>query len=129
LNHLLQDLQDLQQDDDVLRLQYYDLVRNDQYRSQIISAIKNWLKPNFINILMDNFYIKFIAFVCLIGCSSLQHSKKPWNHITTAIEKFNIEEIKCHFIKDLDALCQKHKYGSEMFYLTLTDLVVSYAKD
>jgi len=110
-----------------LHLDYDDNL--DQYRNEIISAIENWLKPNSINTLMDNFYIKFVAFVCLIGCSSLLHSKMPWKHITTTIEKFNNEEIRSYFIKDLEALYQKHKYGSEMFYLKLTDLIISYAKD
>jgi len=108
---------------------YYDYYDYDQYRNEIISAIENWLKPNSVDILMDNFYVKFVAFVCLIGCSSLQHSKKPWNHITIAIEKLNNEEIRSHFIKDLEALYQTHKYGSEMFYLKLADLIVNYAKD
>jgi len=79
--------------------------------------------------LIDNFYIKFVAFVCLIGCSSSLHSKMPWKHITIAIEKFNNEEIRSYFIKDLNSLYKKHKCGSEMFYLKLTDLIMSYAKD
>jgi len=80
-----------------------------------------------MNILTDNFYVKFIAFVCLIGCFSLQDTKTPWKHVTKAIEKLDNEGIRSQFIRDLEALYQKHKYGSEEFYLQLTDLVVGNA--
>jgi len=60
---------------------------------------------------------------CLIGCSSLQHSKTPWRHVTQKIEKLDNEEIRSHFIKDLEALYQKHK-GSKELYLKLADLIV-----
>jgi len=98
-----------------------------QYRCEIISAIENWLKPNSMDFLTDYFYVKFVAFVCLIGCSSLQHSKTPWKHVTKAIKKLDNEEIRSHFIKDLEALYQKHKYGSEEFCLELADLLIGNA--
>jgi archaellum component FlaD/FlaE len=41
-----------------------------------------------------------------------------------AIEKLNNEEIRSNFIKDLETLYQKYKYGSEEFYLKLVDLVM-----
>ena len=44
-----------------------------------------------------------------------------------AIEKLNDEEIRFCFIKDLEAVYQKHKYGSEEFCLRLADLVMSNA--
>jgi hypothetical protein len=65
--------------------------------------------------------------VCLIGCSSLQHSKTPWTHIPKAIEKLNNEEVRSSFTKDLETLYQKHKYGSEEFHLKLVDLMVGNA--
>ncbi len=68
-------------------------------------------------------YIFFYIVVCLIGCSSLQHSKFPWEHVTQKIEKLNNKEMRSHFIKDFEALYQKHK-GSKEFYLKLADLVV-----
>jgi hypothetical protein len=37
------------------------------------------------------------------------------------------EEIRSHFIEDLDALYQKHKYGSKELNLKLADLVVDTA--
>jgi len=80
-----------------------------------------------MDIFIDYFYVKFVALVCLIGCLSLQHSKTPWKHVTKAIEKLDNEEIRAHFIKDLEALYQKHKYDSEEFYLKLSDLVVGNA--
>jgi len=98
-----------------------------QYRCEITSAIKSWLKPNSTNILTDIFYTKFVAFVCLIGCSSLQHSKTPWKHVNKAIEKLDNEEIRFCFIKDLEALYQKHKYGSVEFCFKLADLIVGNA--
>jgi hypothetical protein len=55
------------------------------------------------------------------------HSKTPWKHIPRAIEKLDNEEIRSYFIKDLETLYQKHKYGSEEFYLKLVDLVVGNA--
>jgi hypothetical protein len=58
----------------------------------------------------------------------LQYSRTPWNHVTRAIEKLNNEEIRSHFIKDLEALYQKHKCGSKEFGLKLADLVVENAK-
>ena len=61
--------------------------------------------------------------VCLIGCSSLQHSRSPWKHVTQEIEKLDNEEIRSHFIKDFEALYQKHK-GSKELYLKLADLIV-----
>jgi len=64
--------------------------------------------------------------VCLIGCSSLQHSKFPWRHVTQEIEKLDNKEIRSHFIKDFEALYQKHK-GSEGVYLKLADLVMDTA--
>ena len=64
--------------------------------------------------------------VCLIGCSSLQHSKTPWRHVTQEIEKLDNEEMRSHFIKEFEALYQKHK-GSERIYLKLADLVVDTA--
>jgi hypothetical protein len=36
------------------------------------------------------------------------------------------ERVRSHFIKDFEALYQKH-YGSEEFYLKLADLVVANA--
>ncbi|KAN0105498.1 hypothetical protein V8E52_010978 [Russula decolorans] len=76
-----------------------------------------------MDILIDNFNMKFVAFVCLIGCSSLKDSKTPWKHVARAIEKLDNEEIRSHFIKELEALYQKHKFGSEEFCLELADLV------
>ncbi|KAF8499045.1 hypothetical protein F5888DRAFT_1687193, partial [Russula emetica] len=98
-----------------------------QPKCEIISAIKNWLNPNSMDILMDNFYVKFIAFVCLIGCFSLQYSKTPWKQVTKAIKKLDNEGIRFHFLKDLEVLLQKHKHGSEEFCLKLTDLIVGKA--
>ena len=69
-------------------------------------------------------YFLYIV-VCLIGCLSLQQTKAPWNYVTKAIEMLDNEEIRSHFIKDLEALYHKYKYGSEEFYLKLTDLVIS----
>jgi predicted membrane protein len=69
-------------------------------------------------------YILFYIVVCLIGCSSLKDSKTPWKHVARAIEKLDNEEIRSHFIKELEALYQKHKFGSEEFCLELADLVV-----
>jgi hypothetical protein len=57
----------------------------------------------------------------------LQHSIHPWKHVTKAIKILNEEEIRFHFIKDLDALYQKHKYGSEELNFKLADLVVDTA--
>jgi len=101
---------------------------NEQYKHEIISAIENWLKPNSMDILMDNFYVKFVAFVCLIGCSSLQlqRTKTPWSYVSMAIEKLDDERVRSHFIKDFEALYQKH-YGSKEFYVKLADLVVANA--
>ena len=48
-------------------------------------------------------------------------------HIYKAIERLNNEEIRSSFIKDFETVYQKHKYGSEEFYLKLTDLVVGNA--
>jgi len=81
-----------------------------------------------MNILMDNFYVKFVAFVCLIGCSSLQlqPTKTPWSYVAKAIEKLDDKGVRSCFINDLEALYQKH-YGSEEFCLKLADLVVAYA--
>lgn len=69
-----------------------------------------------------------ILVVCLIGCFSLQHSKTPWKHVTKAIEKLNNEGKRSLIIKDLDALYQKHSYGSDEFYLKLADLIVHKAE-
>jgi len=99
----------------------------EQYSSQIISAIKKWLKLNFMDIFIEIVYVKFITFVCLIGCSSLQHSKAPWEHVAKAIEMLNNEEMRSLFIDKLKALYQKHKYGSQEFCLKLADLVVDHA--
>jgi len=71
-------------------------------------------------------YTFFNIVVCLIGCSSLQHSRTPWKHVTQEIEKLDNEEIRSHFIKDFEALYQKHK-GFKEVYLKLADLVVSTA--
>ena len=49
-------------------------------------------------------------------------------HITKAIKQLNNKEIRSSFIKDLEALYQSHKYGSEEFYLKLVDLVISRAR-
>jgi len=57
-----------------------------------------------MNILTDNFYVKFIAFVCLIGCFSLQDTKTPWKHVTKAIEKLDNEGIRSQFIRDLEEI-------------------------
>lgn len=76
---------------------------------------------------MDDFIVKFVASVCLIGCSSLQHSKTPWKYITKIIEKLDDKGIRSHFIKDMEALCQNHKYDSNEFYCKLTDLVIDNA--
>jgi len=70
--------------------------------------------------------IFFNIVVCLIGCFSLQHSKIPWRHVTQEIVKLNNEKMRSHFIKDFEALYQKHK-DSEGVYLKLADLVVSTA--
>ena len=93
---------------------------------------------------MDNFYVKFVAceftviliclfahtffyiVACLIGCSSLQHTKTPWSYVTKTIEKLEDEGVRSHFIKDLEVLYQRH-YGSEDFCLKLADLVVANA--
>jgi len=56
----------------------------------------------------------------------LQHSKTPWRHVAQEIEKLNNEEIRSHFIKDFEALYQKHK-GSNELYLKLADLIVDTA--
>jgi hypothetical protein len=48
-------------------------------------------------------------------------------HIPKAIEELNNVEIRSSFTKDLETLYQKHKYGSEEFYLKLVDLVVGNA--
>ena len=71
-------------------------------------------------------YIFLNIVVCLIGCTSLQHSKTPWRHVTQGIEKLNNEEIRSYFIKDLEALYQEHK-GSDELYLKLADLIVGIA--
>jgi hypothetical protein len=55
------------------------------------------------------------------------YSKTPWNHVSKAIEKLDKSGIRSHFIKDLEALYQKHKSGSEEFHLKLADLVVGHA--
>ena len=66
--------------------------------------------------------------VCLIGCSSLQHSKTPWNHIGKTIEVLDDDEgTRSHFIKDFEALYQKHKYDSKEFGLKLADVMVDHA--
>jgi hypothetical protein len=57
----------------------------------------------------------------------LQYSKRPWRHVAKTIKILDNEEIRSHFIEDLQALCQKHKYDSEEFYLKLADLVVNTA--
>jgi len=80
-----------------------------------------------MDILTDNFYVKFVAFVCLIGCFSLQYSKTPWKHVTEAIKKLNDEGIQSDFLKDLEVLLQKYKYSSEEFCLRFADLVVGKA--
>lgn len=72
-------------------------------------------------------YIFFYIVVCLIGCISLLYSKTPWEHVIKAIEKLNNEEIRSHFITDLEDLYKKHKYGSEQFCFELADLVVNSA--
>jgi hypothetical protein len=54
----------------------------------------------------------------------VQHSKTPWKNVTKAIEKWDNEEIRSYFIKDLEVLLQKYKDGSEEFCLKLADLVV-----
>ncbi len=93
---------------------------------------------------MDNFYVEFVAckfkqflvffthlltiflhiVCCLIGCLTL-HSKTPWEHVTKAIEELNNDEGKrLQFIKDLQSLHQKYKYGSKEFSFNLADLVV-----
>jgi hypothetical protein len=74
-------------------------------------------------------YILFSIVVCLIGCSSSQDSKTPWKHVTRAIKKLDNEEIRSHFLKELESLYQKHKYGSKSkeFCLKLADLVVDNA--
>jgi hypothetical protein len=64
--------------------------------------------------------------VCLIGCSALQHSKTPWEHVTKTTEVMD-EEIRFHFIKDFEALYQKHKHGSKEFCLKIADLIVAHA--
>ena len=69
----------------------------------------------------------FYIVVCLIGCSSLQHSMTPWKYVNKAIEIFNNEERRFCFIKDLEALYQKHKYGSEEFCSKVADLIVGNA--
>ncbi|KAF8501423.1 hypothetical protein F5888DRAFT_1941069 [Russula emetica] len=71
--------------------------------------------------------ISLLAFVCLIGCFSLQYSKTPWKHVTEAIKRLDNEGIRSHFLKDLEVLLQKHKYGSEEFCLKLADLIVGKA--
>ena len=65
--------------------------------------------------------------VCLIGCSSSQHSKQPWDHVDKAIKVLDDEETRSHFIKDFEAVYQKHKYGSEEFCLKLADVMVDHA--
>ncbi|KAF8497181.1 hypothetical protein F5888DRAFT_1701041 [Russula emetica] len=80
-----------------------------------------------MDIFIDSFYVKFIAFVCLIGCFSLQYSKTPWKHVTEAIKKLDNEEIRSHVLKDLEVLLQEHKHGSEKFCLKLADLIVGKA--
>jgi hypothetical protein len=57
----------------------------------------------------------------------LQHSKTPWKDVNKAIEKLDNEEKRVFFIKDLEALYQKHKYGSEEFCFKLADLIVDNA--
>ena len=79
-----------------------------------------------INLPTYSHFLFFIV-VCLIGCSSLQYSKTPWKHVTKAIEKLDSEEIRVCFIKDLEAIYQKHKYGSEEFCSKLADLIVGNA--
>ena len=76
-------------------------------------------------------FLHFLLYivVCLIGCISIQHSKKPWDYITKAIEKLDDEDKRCHFINDLDVFYQKHKYDSKKLYFKLTDLVVGYANN
>ena len=46
-------------------------------------------------------------------------------NVAKTIDKFNNEEIRFYFIKDLEALFQMHKYGSDKFCLKLTDLVMA----
>ena len=70
-------------------------------------------------ICLYNFYIV----VCLIGYSSLQYSKTPWNYVTKAIENLDDEKIRFQFIKEVEALYQKYKLSSEEFYVKLADLV------
>jgi hypothetical protein len=48
-------------------------------------------------------------------------------HVAKPIKILNNEEIRSHFIENLDALYQKHKYGSKEFYFKLADLVVDTA--
>jgi hypothetical protein len=43
------------------------------------------------------------------------------------IEKLNNKEIRLCLIKDLEALYQNYKYGSEEFYCKLVDLVIKNA--
>ena len=50
-------------------------------------------------------------------------------HTTEIIEKLNNNEIRSYFIKDLEALYQNYKYGSEEFYLKLVDLVIKNANN
>jgi len=113
---------------DRLQYQHYRPQQPNTFnRYEITTAIENWLKPNSMDILMDNFYVKFIAFVCLIGCFSLQHSKTPWNYVTMAIQKLNDEEIRSQFINKLEDLYQKHKSSPKELYVKLADLVVDNA--
>ena len=66
--------------------------------------------------------------VYLIGCSTLQHSKTPWNYVDKTIKVLNDdEETRSHFIKDFETLYQKHKYDSEEFRLKLADVMVDHA--
>src|SRR5258707_2841845 len=97
-----------------------------------------------MDILVHNFYVEFVAckfkqflpicshfltlflyiVSCLIGCLTL-HSRTPWRHVTKAIEELNNNEGKrLQFIKDLQSLHQKYKYGSKEFSFSLADLVV-----
>ena len=66
--------------------------------------------------------------VCLIGCSCTQHSKTPWKLVAKAIKVLNKnEERRSLFIKEFEALYQKHKYDSEEFGLKLADVIILYA--
>ena len=53
----------------------------------------------------------------------------PWNYTTEAIKRLDNEDKRSHFINNLDAVYQEHKYDSKKLYFKLTDLVVGYDKN